>query len=92
MRPVLSMMLVCNGTQVSVSSAARSLNLPTTERNINYVVDELRGHILWPNILTAISRLVDYLAEDPSPDRLRAATHGSTTRKLAAGRAVEWHL
>lgn len=66
-RPVLSMMLVCNGTQVSVSGAARSLNLSTTEKNINYVVDRLRGHTLWPNILAAIMRLADYLSKHPSP-------------------------
>lgn len=66
-RPVLSIMLVCHGTQTTVPSAARRLNLSTTDTKFDYIVNGLHRHRLWPNILATIMRLADYLSENPSP-------------------------
>jgi hypothetical protein len=66
-RPILSIMLVCNGTQTTVPIAARSLKLSMTDRNFAYSVSGLHCHPLWPNILATIARLAEYLSDNPSP-------------------------
>lgn len=67
MRPVLSMMLLCSGTRISPTTAAHHLSSPTTEGKFSRVLNGLCCHPLWPNIVAAMNRLTDYLAENPSP-------------------------
>ena len=67
MRPVLSLMLLRAGSRISELSAARLLGWPTNWQKIGYVLKGLYGHPLWPNMCSATIRLVDYLAEHPSP-------------------------
>ena len=66
-RSMLSIMLLCNGTQTTVPNAARSLKLSMTDTNFGYSVGGLHRHRLWQNILATITRLADYLSDNPSP-------------------------
>jgi TniQ len=66
-RQTLSIMLLCTGTQISATVAARHLGSTTTEARFSDILNGLCCHPLWPNITAAMNRLTDYLANHPSP-------------------------
>jgi hypothetical protein len=65
--PVLAMMVLCAGKQITARRAASVLRSDTSEEKFWRVVTSLRRHPLWPNIAAAILRLADFLNEHPSP-------------------------
>jgi hypothetical protein len=67
MSPVLAMMVLCAGRQISAREAARFLNSDTSEEKWWRVVAGLHCHPLWPDIATAIVRVADFLTAHPSP-------------------------
>ncbi|HXO54687.1 MAG TPA: TniQ family protein, partial [Mycobacterium sp.] len=71
-RAVLAMLLVTVGNRTPEAEIARELGLgrfgPLWARNqCSQVAALLHGHRLWTNIATALTRLADYLADQPSP-------------------------
>ena len=67
MSPVLAMMVLIVGRQISACEAARFLGSDTSEEKWWRVLGCLRRHPLWPSMATAIVRLADFLTEHPSP-------------------------
>jgi AraC-like DNA-binding protein len=71
-RAVLAMLLVTVGNRTPEAEMAKELGLgrfgPLWARNqCSQVAALLHGHRLWTNIATALTRLADYLADQPSP-------------------------
>lgn len=67
MSPVLAVMVLSAGRQISALTGARLLKSDTSEEKIWRIATSLHRHPLWPNIANAIIRLADYLTEHPSP-------------------------
>ncbi len=66
-RPGLSLMLLSAGNRITAATAARRLGSPVTDEKYSRILAGLCTNALWPNIATAIIRLADYLADNPSP-------------------------
>jgi AraC-like DNA-binding protein len=71
-RAVLAMLVLTVGNRTPEVEIARELGLgrfgPLWARNqCSQVAALLHGHRLWTNIATALTRLADYLADQPSP-------------------------
>lgn len=67
LRPTLSTMLLLTGTRRSLPNAAEILGAVTDAANTSRVLQMLEGDFHWPQILTALTRLADYLDTDNVP-------------------------
>lgn len=67
MRPLLSLLLLSTGRQLSMPTAARRLGSRPMDPTSWHILASLHGHPLWTNVSVALIRLADYLSEHPSP-------------------------